>query len=76
MDAPQRCRAAAGAHAVTQRDSERIARQWKREIEDKIRREAARTARDGPWKAVTWGALWLFWLLLLVALVGQIKSLG
>ena len=59
-----------------QQDSKRIARQWNREIEDEIRRDAARDEEGGPWKAVTWGALWLLWLSLLVALVGQIKSLG
>lgn len=62
---------------MTQRDSKRIIRQWDREIEDEIRREAAaREAADGPWKAVAWAALWLFWLMLLAALVGHIKSLS
>ncbi len=61
---------------MTQRDSERIARQWNREIEAEIRREAERNAANGPWKAVAWAALWLFWLALLVALVGHIRSLG
>jgi len=59
-----------------QQDSKRIARQWNREIEDEIRRDAAREEEGGPRKAVTSGALWLLWLSLLVALVGQIKSLG
>ena len=63
-------------HAVTTRDSKRIARQWDREIEDEIRREAARQDAGFPWKAVTWAGLWVLWLALLVALVGHIKSLG
>ena len=61
---------------MTTHDSERIARQWNREIEDEIRREAARNAGDGRWKSVTWAALWVFWLVLLAALVGHIRSLG
>ena len=61
---------------MTTRDSKRIARQWDREIEDEIRREAARQDAGGPWKAEAWAGLWLLWLALLVALVGHIKSLG
>jgi hypothetical protein len=76
MGVPRRFGAAAGARAVTQRDSERIARQWNREIEDENRREAERNAEKGPWKAVTWGALWFLWLLLLLALVGHMRLLG
>jgi hypothetical protein len=60
---------------VSERDTKRIIRQWDREIEDEIRREAARDAGDGPWKAVSWGAVWLLWLVVLVALVSQIKAL-
>jgi hypothetical protein len=61
---------------VTQRDSKRIARQWNREIEDEIRREAVRNAAGGPWKAVVWGALWVLWLGLLLALIAHTKGLG
>jgi hypothetical protein len=59
-----------------QRDSKHIARQWDREIEDEIRREAARRDAAGPWKAVAWAGLWVLWLALLIALVAHIKSLG
>ncbi len=61
---------------MSERDSKRIVRQWNREIEDEIRREAAREQGEGPWKAVAWTALWLLWLMVLVALVGQVKTLG
>jgi hypothetical protein len=61
---------------VTQGDSKRIIRQWDREIEDEIRREAARNAAGGPWKAVAWGALWVLWLGLLAALIAHTKALG
>ncbi len=61
---------------MAERDSKRIIRQWDREIEDEIRREAARDAADGPWKAVAWTGLWMLWLALLVALVAHVKSLG
>ena len=60
--------------AVTQRDSERIARQWNREIEDEIRREAERSAGARRWKAVSWAAMWLLWLALLAALLAHIHS--
>jgi len=61
---------------VTQRDSERIARQWNREIEDEIRRAAERDAAAGRWKPVTWGVLWLLWLALLAALIGRFALHG
>jgi hypothetical protein len=60
---------------VAERDSKRIIRQWNREIEDELRREAARDARSGPWKAVSWAALWLLWLAALVAFLSHIKGL-
>jgi hypothetical protein len=61
---------------VTER-SKSIVRQWNREIEDETRREAARAAgARRPWRAVTWGAIWALWLVLLVGLLGHIKSLG
>ncbi len=62
--------------AVTQEDSKRIIRQWDREIEDEIRREATRNGARGPWKAVVWGALWVVWLGLLAALIAHTKALG
>jgi len=61
---------------VAERDRKRIIRQWNREIEDEIRREAARNNAAGPWKAVAWAGLWMLWLALLVALVVHVKSLG
>ena len=60
---------------MSDRDSKRIIRQWDREIEDEIRREAARDTGGGRWKAVSWAAAWLLWLVLLVALISQIKTL-
>jgi hypothetical protein len=60
---------------VSERDSKRIIRQWDREIEDEVRREAARNADDRRWKVVSWGAMWLLWLALLVALVQHLKAL-
>ncbi|MGE5269283.1 MAG: hypothetical protein ACM3JG_06365 [Thiohalocapsa sp.] len=56
-----------------QRDSERIARQWNREIEDEIRRTAQREAAARSWRAVTWGALWLLWLALLALLAAYLR---
>jgi hypothetical protein len=62
---------------VTPGDSKRIIRQWDREIEDEIRRDASRNAAGrGPWKAVAWGALWVLWLALLAALLAHTKALG
>jgi hypothetical protein len=69
-------RASGNGHAVTEHDSKHIARQWDREIEDEIRREAARDAAAGPWRAVAWGALWVFWLGLLLALIAHTRALG
>jgi hypothetical protein len=60
---------------VTEHDSKRIVRQWDREIEDEIRREAARNAAGGPWKAVVWGTLWVLWLVLLAALIAHTTAL-
>ena len=61
---------------MTDHHTKHIIRQWDREIEAEIRREAARNAAGGPWKAVVWGALWLLWLGLLVALLAHAKALG
>lgn len=60
---------------MSERDSKRIIRQWDREIEDEVRREAARNAVGGRWKAVSWAALWLFWLALLIGLLDLLKTL-
>ena len=56
-------------------DSKDIVRRWNREIEAEIRRETARRDRNGPWKAVTWAALWLVWLGFLVLVLMSIKTL-
>ena len=37
---------------MSERDSKNIIRQWDREIEAELRRDAARAREDGPWKAV------------------------
>ncbi|MGD9614290.1 MAG: hypothetical protein AB7H90_07260 [Alphaproteobacteria bacterium] len=58
-------------------DSKDIVRRWNREIEAELRRReaAARRDREGPWKAVTWTALWLAWLALLVLVLLHLKTL-
>jgi hypothetical protein len=61
---------------VTPGDSKRIIRQWDREIEDEIRRDASSNAASRPWKAVAWGALWVLWLVLLATLLAHTKALG
>ena len=58
---------------MAQHDIKRIVWQWDREIEDEIRLKAARDAAGGPWKAVVWGALWVFWLALLASLIAHTK---
>jgi hypothetical protein len=63
-------------HAVMQHDSKRIIRQWDREIEDEIRREAARNAAGSRWKGVVWGVLWVLWLVSVAALIAHSKALG
>jgi hypothetical protein len=60
---------------VSERDSKSIVRQWNREIEAELRREAARAGNDGPWKAVVWGALWCLWIALLFGAVVLIRPL-
>jgi hypothetical protein len=61
---------------VAHDDSKRIIRQWDREIEDEIQREAARNAAGGPWKIVVWGMLWVLWLVSVAALIAHSKALG
>lgn len=62
---------------VSDSDSKDIIRRWNREIEAEIRRreEAARRGREGPWRAVTWTALWLAWLAVLVLVLMSLKTL-
>ncbi len=59
---------------MAERDTKWIIRQWDREIDDERRRHAPRRV-DGAWKFVSWAALWLVWLALLVAVVALIKPL-
>jgi hypothetical protein len=49
-------------------DHKHIVREWNREIEEEIRREARRD--DGPWKVVVWVALEMLWLVALFAVLG------
>jgi len=60
---------------MTERDSQRILRQWDREIEEEARRLAASGKDDGPWKALVWGELWLVWMAALIGLISLIKPL-
>jgi hypothetical protein len=53
-----------------------IARRWVREIDDEIRRAEVRDRTPQRWRAVSWIALWLLWLALLIALVVRINPLG
>ena len=62
--------------AVSERDSQRIIREWDREIDAEIRRAAERAAARGPWRYVSWAALWALWLLVLAALVAHTRPLG
>ena len=61
---------------MSERDSKSIIRQWEREIDAELRREAAaRAGDDGPWKAVVWAALWCLWVALLFGAVALIRPL-
>jgi hypothetical protein len=60
---------------VTEHDSKAIIREWDREIDAEIRRAAERNA-PGPWRIVSWVALWTVWLLLLAALITHGRPLG
>ena len=60
---------------MSERDSKGIIRQWNREIEADLRRDAAREQGDGPWKAVAWGALWCLWVGLLFGVIALIRPL-
>ena len=61
-------------NASMERDSKRIAREWKREIEAEMRRLAARQD-DGNWKIVVWALLEAVWLVGLVLLLGLLTRL-
>ena len=53
----------------------RLIRQWDREIDDERRAQAAARRGKEPWRAVSWFALWLLWLAVLVVIVGMIPPL-
>jgi hypothetical protein len=53
----------------------RLIRQWDREIDDERRAAAAGRRDKEPWRAVSWFALWLLWLAVLIVLVGIIRPL-
>ena len=78
-EAPRPLSSRAGGRTGTlssERDSKSIIRQWDREIETELRREAAASAgARGPWKAVVWGALWCLWLTVLFGAVALIRPL-
>lgn len=57
-----------------ERDSKRIAREWKREIEAETRRLAAQQD-DGKWKIVVWALLEAVWLVGLVLMLGFLTRL-
>ncbi|HEX3881656.1 MAG TPA: hypothetical protein VHW66_03295 [Stellaceae bacterium] len=52
----------------------RILRQWDREVDDERRREAPRPD-TGPWRIVSWLALWFLWLAVLALIVAMIRPL-
>ena len=60
-EVPRRDAPAAPNRESSDSGSKDILRRWNREIEADIRRReaAARQEREGPWKAVTWTALWI-----------------
>ncbi len=49
-------------------DAKRVVREWNREIEEQIRRDAR--PDDGPWKIVVWVALAMLWCVALIAVLG------
>ncbi|HEY1796027.1 MAG TPA: hypothetical protein VGG57_07895 [Stellaceae bacterium] len=52
----------------------RLIRQWDREIDDQQRAETAGREK-GPWRIVSWFALWLVWLAVLVTIVELLRPL-
>jgi heme/copper-type cytochrome/quinol oxidase subunit 3 len=49
-------------------EAKRVVREWNREIEAEIRREARRD--DGSWKIVVWVVLEVLWFVALFAMLG------
>jgi hypothetical protein len=56
-----------------QSDPKRVVRDWNREIEGEIRRNARQ--EDGPWKVIVWVALAMVWFGVLFAAVGLFERL-
>ena len=54
-------------------DHNRIVREWNREIEAEIRRDARHD--DGPWKIIVWVALEVLWFLTLFAVLGLFERM-
>jgi hypothetical protein len=54
-------------------DAKRVIREWNRQIEAEIRREALRD--DGRWKIVVWVALEVLWLVALCAGLGLLSRM-
>ena len=52
-------------------DAKRIVREWNREIEAEIRREARHD--QGRWNIVVWVALELVWLVAICAVLGLLS---
>jgi hypothetical protein len=53
----------------------RLIRQWDREIDDERRARAEADRGKEPWRFVSWFALWVAWLAVLVLIVGIIRPL-
>ena len=49
-------------------DAKRVVREWNREIEAEIGREARQD--NGPWKTLVWVALEVLWFVALFAMLG------
>jgi len=60
--------------ALSNPEVRRLIRQWDREIADDRRAEAAPRGKE-PWRAVSWFALWLLWLGVLVVIAGLFRPL-
>jgi hypothetical protein len=55
-------------------DPKRVVREWNREIEAEMRRDAARH-QNGRWKIVVWVALEVLWFVALFAVLGLFERL-
>jgi hypothetical protein len=54
-------------------DPKRIVREWNREIETDMRRDARQ--EDGPWKIVVWVVLAVLWFVAVFAVLGFFERL-